>query len=76
MDNKIDDHLCFSLIEGELVREKTSNLGSDQVRHKLGCTVTEAGWRLEILGLESRGFPCALPLFSPMQIVGFPMRLR
>ena len=27
----------------EPVSEKTSNLGSDQVRHKPGCTVTEAG---------------------------------
>ena len=25
------------------MREKTNNLGSDQVRHKPGCTVTEAG---------------------------------
>ena len=25
----------------EPVREKTNNLGSDQVRHKPGCTVTE-----------------------------------
>ena len=37
------------------VIEKTNNLGSDQVRHKLACTVTEDGWRLEILDLESRG---------------------
>ena len=27
----------------EPVREKTNSLGSDQVRHKLGCTVTENG---------------------------------
>ena len=39
----------------ESVREKTNNLGSDQARHKLGCTVTEDGYRLEILDLESRG---------------------
>ena len=39
----------------EPVREKTNNLGSDQARHKLGCTVTEDGQRLEILDLESRG---------------------
>ena len=37
------------------MREKTNNLGSDQVRHILGCTVTEDGKRLEILDLESRG---------------------
>ena len=27
----------------ELVHEKPNNLGSDQVQHKPGCTVTEAG---------------------------------
>ena len=27
----------------EPVREKTNNLGSDQVRHKPGCKVTEDG---------------------------------
>ena len=27
----------------EAVSEKTNNLGSDQVRHKPGCTVTEDG---------------------------------
>ena len=27
----------------EPVREKTHNLGSDQVRYKLGCTVIEDG---------------------------------
>ena len=39
----------------EPVNEKTNNLGSDQVRHKPGCTVTEDGLRLEILDLESKG---------------------
>ena len=39
----------------EPVREKTNDLGSDQVRHKLPCTVTEDDLRLEILDLESRG---------------------
>ena len=39
----------------EPVREKTNNSGSDQVRYKPGCTVTEDGKRLEILNLESRG---------------------
>ena len=33
---------------------KTNNLGSDQVRHKPSCTVTEDGERLEILDLERR----------------------
>ena len=36
--------LVYSLVETfEPVREKTNNLGSDQVQHKLGCTVTEDG---------------------------------
>ena len=39
----------------EFVREKTNNLGSDQVGYNPGCTVTEDGKRLEILDLESRG---------------------
>ena len=39
----------------EHVREKTNNLGSDQVWHKPPCTVSEDGKRLEILDLESRG---------------------
>ena len=41
----------------EHVREKTNNLGSDQVPHKPACTVTEDGQRLEILGLhvQTRG---------------------
>ena len=39
----------------EPVREKTNNLGSDQVRHKPGRSGTEHGKRLEILDLESRG---------------------
>ena len=37
------------------MREKTNNLGSDQVRHKPGCTSTEDGKRLETLDLESTG---------------------
>ena len=28
----------------EPVHEKTNNLGSDQIRHKPGCTVTEEGY--------------------------------
>ena len=39
----------------EPVRKKTNNLASNQVRHKLACTVTKDGERLEILDLESRG---------------------
>ena len=39
----------------EPVHEKTNELGSDQVQHKPGCTVTEDGKRLEILDLKRRG---------------------
>ena len=35
--------------------EQTNILVSDLVRHNLGCTATEDGWRLEISVLESRG---------------------
>ena len=52
-------------------REKISNLGSDQVRHKPDCTVTEDGYRLDILDSESRGIDlrlcfrlCRLLVFS------------
>ena len=41
--------------ENEHVREKTNNLGSDQLRHKPGCTVTEDGKRLEISDLGRMG---------------------
>ena len=44
----------FKYVTNEPVCEKTNNLGSDQVRHKPGCTNTEDGLRLEILDLESR----------------------
>ena len=33
--------LFFIRIQFEPMRKKTNNLGSDQVRHKPGCTVTE-----------------------------------
>ena len=37
-----------TLMTFEPPRGKTNNLVSEQVRHKSGCTVTEAGWKLEI----------------------------
>ena len=46
----MDKNCCYS---SEPVREKTNNLGSEQVRHQPGCTVTEDGYRLEVLDLES-----------------------
>ena len=42
-------------VSSEPPRGKTNNVVSEQVRHKLACTVTEDGKRLEILDLESRG---------------------
>ena len=39
---KIGGITSFQLIY-EPVHEKSNNLGSDQVRHKPGCTVTEDG---------------------------------
>ena len=47
--------VLFKSIVYESVREKTNNLGFDQVGYNPGCTVTEDGKRLEILDLESRG---------------------
>ena len=35
-------------------RHEEINVVFEQVRHKLSCTSTEDGWRLEISGLESR----------------------
>ena len=39
----------------EPVGEKTKNLGSNQVQHKPGFTVTEDGYRLKFLDLDSKG---------------------
>ena len=36
-------------------RGKTNNVVSEQVWHKSGCTVTEAGYKLEISDLRRRG---------------------
>ena len=47
-------YMKFKYVTNEPVCEKTNNLGSDQVRHKPGCTNTEDGLRLEILDLGSR----------------------
>ena len=33
--------VAYQNVAFELVREKTNNLGFDQVRHKQGCTATE-----------------------------------
>ena len=32
---------------------KTNNVVSEQVQHKSGCTVTEAGWKREISDLKT-----------------------
>ena len=46
-----------------LHHDKT-NCGFKQVRHNLACTVTEDGWRLEILDLASRGIVKTKALIS------------
>ena len=46
---------CGRVFEFEPVPEKINNLGSDQVRHKPGCSIKEDGQRLEILCLSRRG---------------------
>ena len=52
-------------ITSRVMRKQTSNLVSDQVEHKPTCTVTETGYKLEILESERRGIvlsaklPCA-----------------
>ena len=48
-------HFYGEMTINEPRHEKTSILVSDLVQHKLGCTFTEDGWRLEISDLESRG---------------------
>ena len=44
--------LLITLIEPR--HEKNHNMGFDQVQHKSACTVTEAGYKLEILDLRRR----------------------
>ena len=53
-ENEINDlhHETNIVVSIEPVREKTNNLGSNQVPHKLGCTVIEDGYRLEILDFD------------------------
>ena len=51
----IYQHVHLEQTINEPVREKTNNLRSDQVRHKPACTVTEVGYKLEILDLRRRG---------------------
>ena len=41
--------------ENEPVHEKTNNLGSDQVRHKPGCTITDLSYKLETLDISRGG---------------------
>ena len=55
LQTDMENHCLRSGNMYEPVHEKTNNLGSDQVQHKPGCTVTEDGSRLEILDLESSG---------------------
>ena len=47
--------LCLIEYKLSLCVRKPTICVSDQVQHKPGCTVTEDGWWLQILDLESRG---------------------
>ena len=49
-----DNFLAVAIIEYEPSHKKTNNVVSDQVQHKLSCTSTEDGYRLENLDLERR----------------------
>ena len=48
------------------IMRKPSYWGKDQIRHKLSCTTTEDGNRLEISNIEDRGicYPCIEKLRS------------
>ena len=45
---EVSDQGSRSIELSELSHEKTNHVVSEQVRHKSGCTITEAGWNLEI----------------------------
>ena len=80
----------YLLIRIQLTNEppcgKTNNVVSKQIRHKPGCTSTQKmarDWKFWILKVEELYYPCSenkgadqlrAPLFSHMQIDGFPMR--
>ena len=55
--------------------ELTSNLGSGQVRHKPGCTVTEDGERLEILDLESY-CDCTIRVAKAKALISFAVTAK
>ena len=61
--------LCIRLLF-EPVREKTNNMGSDQVRHKPGCTVTEDEYRLELFAVESREY-CTICVAKTKALISF-----
>ena len=50
-DNNIKDTTKIN----EPLHEKTNNMVSEQVQHKMNCTSTKDGYRLEISDLKSRG---------------------
>ena len=59
----------------EPVREKTNNLGSDQVRHKPGCTVTEDGYKLESSDLRKKR-NCTICVAKTKALISFAVDLR
>ena len=58
LDYDIDNDIASELIherKNELNHDKTNNVVSEQVLHKMSCTSTEDGYRVQILDLERRG---------------------
>ena len=45
----------FNQYQMSIRTRKATKWGSHKIIHKLACTVTEAGYKLEILDSESRG---------------------
>ena len=59
----------------ELPRGKTNNVVSEQVRHKSGCTVTEAGWKLEISDLKKKR-KCTIRVAKTKALISFALTAK
>ena len=60
----------------EQPRGKTNNVVSEQVQHKPACTVTEDGYRLEILDLESRGIVISMLQKKTKALISFAVTAK
>ena len=56
----------------EPVHEKTNNLGSDRVRHKPGCTVTEAG----NFGFRKKRNYCTIGVAKTKALISFAVTAK